>query len=217
MEHVLEVGCGTGIITRELTEKTRSSTFGIDYEFNHLTFAHDYDVKTQFLCGDGLHMPFPNDHFSLVCCHFFLLWIHDQPKAISEMFRVTKDDGWIIIFAEPDHAARIDYPDIFLPYGKIQTDSLVRQGIDPIAGRKIGNLLTACELQDVKVGELQWQLDKPDFASALAEWNVATEDMRTFLSSDQIKIYLDYEKKAWEESKRVQIIPTFYAMGKVKK
>jgi ubiquinone/menaquinone biosynthesis C-methylase UbiE len=216
-DRVLEVGSGTGVITRELAKRTNSITFGGDNDFPRSRFASEYDPKSHFICTDGLKLPLPNSQFSLTCCHYYLLWIKDQKAAIAEMARVTKNDGYVMLFAEPDHAARIDHPEMFIPYGRIQTDTLVKQGIDPIAGRKIGDLLSACGVQDVEIGQLQWQLDKPNFASALAEWNVAAEDLRAILSPEQIKIYLDYEKKSWEESSRIRIIPTFYAMGKVKK
>jgi ubiquinone/menaquinone biosynthesis C-methylase UbiE len=216
-DRVLEVGSGTGVITRELAEKTNTITFGVDNDFTKLIFAKNYDANSGFACGNGLQLPFADNQFTLVCCHYFLLWINDQKAAIAEMARVTRNDGYVMLFAEPDHAARIDHPEMFIPYGRIQTDTLVKQGIDPIAGRKIGSMLTACGVQDVEMSQLQWQLDKPDFSSALAEWNVTAEDLRAILSPEQIKIYLDYEKKSWEESTRVRTIPTFYAMGKVKK
>jgi ubiquinone/menaquinone biosynthesis C-methylase UbiE len=216
-DRVLEVGSGTGVVTHELAESTNSIAFGVDADIRRSLFAHDYDPKSYFFCADGLKLPLPNDQFSLTCCHYYLLWIKDQESAISEMVRVTRNDGYVMLFAEPDHAARIDHPEMFIPYGKIQTNALVKQGIDPIAGRKLGSLLMACGLQNIEMIQLQWQRDKMDFASALTEWNVAAEDLRSILNPEQIKIYLDHEKKSWEDSSRIRIIPTFYAMGKVKK
>jgi len=216
-ERILEVGCGTGVITSELALQTRSIPYGVDYDFKRLVFANNYDANSSFLCGDGLQLPFADSQFSLVSCHYYLLWVKDQQSAIAEMVRITKSNGHIILFAEPDHASRIDYPEVFIPYGKTQTEVLVMQGIDPTAGRKTGDLLSAAGLQDVEMGQLQWQPDKMDLASAEAEWNVAAEDLRTILDPKQIQHYLKFEKLVWEDSSRVRIIPTFYAMGKVKK
>ena len=216
-DRVLEIGSGTGVISHGLAEQTNSIIFGIDNDFTRSLFAHKYTTKSHFLCGDGLLTPFPDSQFSLTCCHFYLLWIRDQKSAIEEMVRVTRNDGYVMLFAEPDHASRIDHPEIFIPYGRIQTDALVKQGIDPLTGRKIGCLLTTCGLRDVEMGQLQWQKAKMDLASALTEWNVAVGDLGTILNPGQIKNYLDRENESWEESNRVRIIPTFYALGKVKK
>lgn len=216
-DRVLEVGCGTGVITRELAQDVQSITYGVDIDHERLVFARNFDQASRYSCADGLYLPFPDNSFSLVCCHYFLLWIKDQPSAVGEMMRITKKDGSIILFAEPDHASRIDYPELFIHYGKLQTDALGKQGIDPFTGRKIGWLLTSSGLKDVETGLLHWQQEKMDLSSTQAEWNVAVEDLRINLSRDQIKKVLELEKKHWKDSSRVRIIPTFYAIGKVKK
>ncbi len=229
-ERILEVGCGTGVITDELAQQTKSITHGLDNDLPRLIFAkkqvpssqylssvENPGPRSRYLCADGLHLPFPENIFSLICCHYFLLWVKDQRAAISEMVRITKNEGHILLFAEPDHDARIDYPEVFIPYGKMQTTALVKQGIDPTTGRKIGELMHAAGLQEIETGQLQWQQKKMDRAFAQAECDVAAEDMREQLSSEQIEKYREQEIKSWEDSSRVRIIPTFYTMGLVKK
>jgi ubiquinone/menaquinone biosynthesis C-methylase UbiE len=216
-DRILEIGCGTGVITNELAQSSKGIIFGADIDFERILFAKIASSNSYYLCGDGFHLPFSDNTFSMVCCHYFLLWLKDQKAAIQEMARVAKHEGFIIIFAEPDHSSRIDYPNFFNKYGKLQTKALIKQGIDPSTGRKIGSLLSDSGLTNIEMGLLQWHLNNKDLENEQMEWKVAAEDTEPFLGKIQLKKYLRAERTALNKSTRIRIIPTFYAIGKVNK
>ena len=105
---VLEVGCGTGAILQELA--TPSAPIGLDLDPVALAQCHIHAPNAILTRGDGLSLPFADQTFDIVYCHYFLLWVHDPLQAILEMKRVTRAGGYLLALAEPDYYARIDEP-----------------------------------------------------------------------------------------------------------
>ena len=70
---------------------------------------------------------------------------------------------------------------------------------------------------DIEMGILQWQNEDEDLESAQAEWRITAEDLSSALTENEIGKYLELEQKAWQNQIRIRYVPTFYAMGKVKK
>src|SRR6185436_7789113 len=68
---LLEVGCGTGAILSELPNYT--SRHGLDIDTTALAQC-SINAPTVFLVqGDALQLPYPNESFDIVYCHFLLL------------------------------------------------------------------------------------------------------------------------------------------------
>ena len=113
---VLEVGCGTGAILREL--ETPASVLGLDLNPAALTQALVNAPAASLTHANGLAIPFPDYSFDIVYCHYYLLWARDPLQAVLEMKRVTKRGGHILALAEPDYYARVDKPDALRPLGE---------------------------------------------------------------------------------------------------
>jgi ubiquinone/menaquinone biosynthesis C-methylase UbiE len=216
-DRILETGCGTGAITQDIHSRTELSTYGIDLDFERLKFAQNNDKSSSYFCGDGLSLPIADDVFSLVFCHFYLLWVSNPRQAVKEMIRVTKPGGSVAIFAEPDYQGRIDSPANFIPIGKLQSQSLEEQGADIQAGRKLTEWLSQPEIEIIESGLLQWQRRKESLEAAQMEWEVAQEDLRPYLNANELDNYVEQERSAWEQGIRIRYVPTFYALARVKK
>lgn len=95
---VLEVGCGTGIMTSALNKEIIS----MDFSLEEVKIARDRSSsKIQFLAGDLLCLPFKNGSFDT---SFEVGVMHhippqDRERAIRELERVTTSK---IIFYEPN-------------------------------------------------------------------------------------------------------------------
>jgi ubiquinone/menaquinone biosynthesis C-methylase UbiE len=68
-QHVLEIGCGEGRLTRQYAKETRS-TIGIDPERDSLRIAMvdrpaDLENKVHFWCADSRYLPFSQETFDL--------------------------------------------------------------------------------------------------------------------------------------------------------
>ncbi len=135
---ILEIGCGTGALIRNLAGLTSAeiSFFGLDIDPEALRFARARSPLSP-VCAAGEFLPFPADSFDLVCCHYLLLWAPDPPVILREMRRCSKPQGLTAVLAEPDYAGRVDWPAAAREAGREQTAALTKQGIDSLAGRKL--------------------------------------------------------------------------------
>ncbi len=82
VRQVLEVGCGTGVLTAELHQAARPYIHGLDLERDFLVLAQAHDHKTRYTLGDGRALPYRSGTFDLTLCHFFLLWVKDPLQAL---------------------------------------------------------------------------------------------------------------------------------------
>lgn len=94
---VLDVGCGTGELTRVLAEECPGRVVGADRDPELL--AH-LDVET--VRADALSLPFPDDSFDCVVCQALLVNLPDPEAAVREFVRVASDR---VAAIEPDNGA----------------------------------------------------------------------------------------------------------------
>jgi SAM-dependent methyltransferase len=98
---LLEIGCGTGTWTRYLT-KLPAQIHAMDISEDLLAMARTKMSKpdVQFVCGDIEKLPFADQSFDFVC-GLSILHHLDNPKALSEIYRVLKKGGKVW-FSEPN-------------------------------------------------------------------------------------------------------------------
>ena len=93
---ILEVGCGSGELTRLLAERLNCVITAIDNDPGLIQYAENVcSPNVNFVCCDALALPFSDSSFDVVISHTFLTSIFDAEKAVSEMQRVCKKDGVI--------------------------------------------------------------------------------------------------------------------------
>ncbi|MGA9398719.1 MAG: methyltransferase domain-containing protein [Anaerolineaceae bacterium] len=214
---ILEVGCGSGVICSGLHHDGRSDVVGLDIDLSILRLAKDLDKPGYYTNGDAMSLPFSSQTFDSVVCHYFLLWVTDPGAALKEMVRVCRSGGSVLALAEPDFGGRIDYPDELIKPGKLQADSLKRQGADPLAGRQLSSWFHRAGLVAVEYGVLggQWR-NVPEEATRASEWLMLKHDLEGILSSEELEQFRIIEENAWKDGSRVLFIPTFYAFGRAK-
>ncbi len=214
---ILDVGCGTGVLEKELSETGTAYTFGIDIDFQALEFAHGFAPISMYVAADGLSLPFHTAVFDICLCHFLLLWVGQTQIVVDEMARVTKPGGYVVALAEPDYGGRIDFPDDLSQLGKWQNQALQEQGANPLIGRQVRSIFAGAGLVDIEAGILgaQWRTESSPQEAEL-EWQVLASDLEAnpqFLAqADQLK---SYEMAARFAQRRVLFVPVFYAIGKV--
>jgi ubiquinone/menaquinone biosynthesis C-methylase UbiE len=96
---LLELGCGTGTWTVFLKRLAFRIT-SVDISEDLLKVAREKAPGVEFLAGDIEHLPFPKDHFHVVC-GLSVLHHLDSTKALAEIYRVLKPGGRIW-FSEPN-------------------------------------------------------------------------------------------------------------------
>ncbi|WP_121741907.1 class I SAM-dependent methyltransferase [Natronorubrum halophilum] len=102
-DRILDVGCGTGELSRVLREESDGATvIGCDADSELLEIATGYDESIPVVAGDALRLPFPDDTFDLVVCQALLINLPDPAAALEEFARVSTD---LVAAVEPDNAA----------------------------------------------------------------------------------------------------------------
>ncbi len=213
---VLEVGCGTGVITGELHGFTRSLVHGLEKQLARTLQARQNDPLTGFTLGDAGALPYADGAFDASLCHFLLLWVDDPLGVVSEMKRVTRPGGAVLALAEPDYGGRIDYPLELVELGRLQGEALKKQGADPLAGRKLAEFFHAAGLASVEAGLLGGAWSAPPSPDAWeSEWATLETDLRDALPTDRLKDLRRLDAAAWQHGERILFVPTFYAWGRV--
>ena len=107
---VLDVGSGSGEYCFRLGSAVEGVDFvGLEYDANFVDFAIDrakgdvgypFEVPNQansyqFVCGDGLCLPFDDGEFDAVVSHTYLTAVPDWACALAEMCRVCKPGGTV--------------------------------------------------------------------------------------------------------------------------
>ncbi|MEM8660943.1 MAG: methyltransferase domain-containing protein [Pseudomonadota bacterium] len=98
-QNILDVGCGTGVLTRELFQRVgrSGSVTGFDLSQSMLDVAKVQCPEATFKQGDVTKMPFASRHFHVVISAFMLMFVPDPVKALREMRRVLKVDGCLVV------------------------------------------------------------------------------------------------------------------------
>ena len=212
---VLEVGCGTGVIAAELTSLSPGQMVGLDVDSEFLDYARRQGDGTAYLRGDAHRLPFADDSFDAVVCHYLLLWLEDPAQALQEMARVVRPGGGVLACAEPDYGGRVDYPPQLVELGQLQAEALRQQGADPKVGRKLGEMFVGAGLQ-ATVGIIagRWDLPALPGAEFEAEWAMRERDLAGILPPHELRRLREADRQALETGRRVLFVPTFYALGR---
>lgn len=96
-ERVLDVGAGTGELTRVLRAETPGEVVALDADRELLEH-----VAAPCTLGDATRLPFQADTFDLVVCQALLVNLPDPVEALEEFARVSRDRVAVI---EPDNSA----------------------------------------------------------------------------------------------------------------
>jgi len=121
-ERVLDVGCGSGVVTRTLARKVAPSgrAVGVDTSPALLKVARELaneaglSAAIEFKEGNCRALPFPDSSFDVAMAATTLSHVPDVGRAIAEMVRVTRPggrvgvfdvDGDMVVFAHPDREA----------------------------------------------------------------------------------------------------------------
>jgi SAM-dependent methyltransferase len=214
---LLEVGAGTGAIAGELAATNRAAVvFALDIDLGVCAYGARIARQARWHCADAHALPLETASLDAVLFHYVLLWLDDPAQALSEAARVTRPGGWVFALAEPDHAARLDYPELLARLGERQTGALAAQGADVRMGRKLRGLFAASGLADVTTGVLggEWNATTSPGPSAL-EWETLRADLSASVPESDLNLLEAHDKQAWQRGERVLFVPTFYAAGRV--
>jgi ubiquinone/menaquinone biosynthesis C-methylase UbiE len=102
---LLDAACGGGWLAGKLIEEF-AKVQGCDFSPELIRHAHEQYPKVNFKVADVTHtLPYSDEQFDAVIFNMAAHDVHDLPKAFSEISRITKTNGKIILtIANPYYA-----------------------------------------------------------------------------------------------------------------
>jgi ubiquinone/menaquinone biosynthesis C-methylase UbiE len=202
---VLSVGCGPGVILRELCALDASiRATGIDVSAERVQEAKRKNQgisQLEFVQGNAQAMALSSDRFDLVYSRMLLEYLKDKEGAVREMARVCKRGGTVLL-QDLDGQLLWHYPEDAVVQSTAEkvVKALEATGFDPFVGRKLFWLARQAGLKNIKVqvecyhliaGEVeaailqQWELKleiaRPQLARSLGSETEAREQTTRFL------------------------------------
>lgn len=101
---ILDLAAGTGTSTRPLAD-AGALVCATDMSWGMLQTGKQRQPDLTFVAGDALHLPYADQVFDVVTISFGLRNVEDTVAALSEMRRVTKPGGQLVVceFSTPTH------------------------------------------------------------------------------------------------------------------
>lgn len=110
---ILDVCTGTGDLALAYDRAARGTVSIIGADFSHEMLARaiakaaraGVGPRVRFVEADAQKLPFPDDHFQIVCVAFGLRNVTDTERGLAEMVRVAQRGGRVAIleFSQPRH------------------------------------------------------------------------------------------------------------------
>jgi ubiquinone/menaquinone biosynthesis C-methylase UbiE len=99
---VLEIGCGTGAVTRTLAQWPRvAKAIGVDPSSTFIAKAESLSggvANVSFKIADGKSLPFDADSFHAAVVHTTLCHVPEPERLLLEATRVLCPGGWLAVF-----------------------------------------------------------------------------------------------------------------------
>ena len=98
-QRVLDVACGTGILTREIAPRIGSAgrVVGVDPSPGMVAVAKRLAPAIEWREGIAESLPFPDQSFDAVVSQFGLMFFTDRRQALREMLRVLTPGGRLAV------------------------------------------------------------------------------------------------------------------------
>jgi ubiquinone/menaquinone biosynthesis C-methylase UbiE len=177
---ILDLGCGSGEITRRLAELFQHATLlGIDILEGNLAHARTanaaFGARVEFRQGDAFALPLEDASFDLVVCRHMSQAVPGFPRVLAEIDRVLRHGGVVHLLSE-------DYAMLHLPDADGATDAfwqgavlkfLADIGCDGRIGRHSLPLVRALGYHDTRIDYVvvdTERVPRATFAGILRAW-----------------------------------------------
>ena len=212
-QQVLEVGCGSGVVLRDIARRVGPSGIatGLDPSASLLGIARELAKRDglaeriRLQQGNALAVPFENGTFDVVLAATVLIHIPGGAAAVPEMVRVTRPGGRIGVFDRDNDSLIASHPDRAL------TRRIIAAGGDASAAdgwlpRRIPGLFAQAGLSDIRArGFTTLERDPTGFyGHNLARFAALARDVGAIT---------DAEHRSWTDGLRAQAAEGSFLAG----
>jgi ubiquinone/menaquinone biosynthesis C-methylase UbiE len=157
-QRVLEVGCGTGVVMRDVAALvgSRGEVVGVDPSRSMLDAAralarsHALRRRMRWRLAPGAALPFAGDHFDTTLAITVLLHVADPAAVVREMVRVTRPGGRVGAQDQDFGTVAVTHPDRTLTE-RIMWGVATHMYEEPHSGRRMPSLLRAAGLDEIRL------------------------------------------------------------------
>jgi len=119
--HVLEIACGTGVVTRRLLERLPASAQLVASDLNQAMIdvaktRTPADPRLEWRVADGTALPFADSEFDVALCQFGLMFYPDKLAGLESTRRVLKPGGRFVFNVWDDFSKN--------PFGRIAHETI---------------------------------------------------------------------------------------------
>ena len=213
-EHILDLGCGSGVIAEEIRGICGRPVLGVDRDPAMVAFAEKEYPLNRFLAADENELLHQGLSFDLIILSFVLMWQAKPASFLKKIRKLLEKNGTLLILAEPDYGGRIDFPAELDFLKGIFTSHILAQKGDPFIGRKLNSLLSGSGWRS-EVGLASHLHFPADFDPEAwrNEWRFWQE--LSGLPGLTVEKILRLEKKAARLRQRLVLFPVFYAIARL--
>lgn len=180
---VLDAGCGSGAITRDIARAVPTGkVVGLDRVPRYVEFAREAAAAAQvlnaeFVVGNVLALPYPDNSFDVVWSKHVLQWMGERHRAMAEMCRVLKPGGRLVV-ANCDGFLLQHHP----TDSHVQRDverwfdaARAHMGFDNWMGRRLPVMFKQAGLQDIHVHSMPDRAYSGFGGDEERRWNMQTQ------------------------------------------
>ncbi|MFC7302281.1 class I SAM-dependent methyltransferase [Cognatiluteimonas weifangensis] len=204
---ILDLGCGTGEITRRLAQRYPQATLlGIDILEANLARARAGDTagdRIRYAQGDAFALSCGDAEFDLVTCRHMSQAVPDFAQVLAEITRVLKPGGWLHLLSEdyamlhfPAPEPQAFDPDRFWNQNVIAF--LQGMGCDGRIGRHTPALLAQAGYSDIAMDYIvvdTLRVPRATFAGILGAWRDGyVEPLAAAAGRDPAAVRADFER-----------------------
>lgn len=191
---ILEIGCGTGVVTRELARIVGHGgrVVGLDVSPALLGYARGRtqpgDVPIEYVLGDAYNLHFPSRSFDASCSITLLAHLDNLDQVVREMIRVTRRS---VMLLDQDYQTLV-----FENSDTRLTRRILQHGadynvLDGWCGRKLPGVLVRHGLQDVECWPFAYcERDAQSYLITIAERFAALAARHQVVTDEESKVWL---------------------------
>ena len=183
-ERVLDVACGTGIVARQIAPRVgpQGIIVGLDLDPDKINVARAAPEREgltiEWHTSPAEQLPFPDGSFDLVLCQFGLMFFTDRHAALTEMHRVLRPGGRVVLSVWQS----LDRHPFYQTLDDVSRQRLGKSSVGAVFSlgdaNEVRKLLTNAGFQDIEIESLSITARYPNPQEFLA-WEIDVDPAET--------------------------------------